>query len=164
MKCNLTRHGTGVFLMLRGPGGFTGGQTSEALVSQIDLFPTVCDLVDVPHPDWLQGRSMLPLIRGAARGIRDETFSEVNFHVSYEPARSIRTKRWNYVRRFGDRRLPSLANCDDSPSKDEWLEHGWGRRIQDAECLFDLEFDPNETRNVAPDATLRPVLDDLRQR
>ncbi len=45
MKCNLTDHGTGVMLIVRGPGGFTGGRICDSLVSHIDLYPTICDLL-----------------------------------------------------------------------------------------------------------------------
>jgi arylsulfatase A-like enzyme len=41
-KTTLTDRGLGVMLIVRGPGGFHGGKVSEALVSQIDLFPTLC--------------------------------------------------------------------------------------------------------------------------
>lgn len=64
MKCNLTDHGTGVMLILRGPGGFTGGRVFDALVSQVDLFPTLCELLAIEPPGWLQGQSLLPLVRG----------------------------------------------------------------------------------------------------
>ena len=91
MKCNLTDHGTGVMLILRGPGGFCGGRVSDALVSQIDLFPTLCELLQVEPPAWLQGRSLLPLVRGEAEEINDAVFAEVNYHGQYEPQRMIRT-------------------------------------------------------------------------
>jgi arylsulfatase A-like enzyme len=64
MKCNLTDHGIGVMLIMRGPGGFLGGRVYDTMVSQIDLFPTICDLLHIPHPAWLQGTSLLPLMRG----------------------------------------------------------------------------------------------------
>ena len=50
MKCNLTDHGLGVMLVLRGPGGFSGGQVLDALVSQIDIYPTVCALAESQRP------------------------------------------------------------------------------------------------------------------
>ncbi|HOQ30288.1 MAG TPA: sulfatase, partial [Armatimonadota bacterium] len=48
MKCNLTDHGTGVMLILRGPGGFTGGKVVDALVSHVDIFPTLCQMAGIP--------------------------------------------------------------------------------------------------------------------
>ena len=40
-KATLTDRGIGVLLIVRGPHGFHGGRVSDALVSQIDLFPTI---------------------------------------------------------------------------------------------------------------------------
>lgn len=164
MKCNLTDHGMGVSLIMRGPGGFTGGKVSDAMVSHIDLFPTICDLLQIAKPAWLQGKSMLPLMTGAAAEINEEIFGEVNYHAAYEPKRAVRTKRWKYIRHFDARTKPNLPNCDDSPSKSLWLAHGWRDRTVDKEQLFDLMFDPNETRNMAGDPSQRPALDDMRKR
>lgn len=164
MKCNLTDHGIGVSLILRGPGGFTGGKVSDALVSQIDVFPTICDLAGAKHPQWLQGHSMLPLMSGARGKIRDEIHAEVNYHACYEPKRAVRTARWKYIRNFGDRRKPVLPNCDDGLSKDIWLKYGWRDRTIEPEQLYDLVFDPNETSNRAADPAAREALADMRAR
>ena len=34
-------------LIVRGPGGFGGGQVVDGLVSQIDLFPSICELAGI---------------------------------------------------------------------------------------------------------------------
>jgi len=164
MKCNLTDHGIGVMLIVRGPSGFAGGRVCDAMVSQIDVFPTICDLLDVERPAWLQGRSILPLIRGEAERINDEIFAEVTYHAAYEPQRAVRTHRWKYIRRFEERQGPVLPNCDDSPSKDVWLAHGWRDRPPALEQLYDLIFDPNEARNLAADPAMSEVLDEMRAR
>jgi N-sulfoglucosamine sulfohydrolase len=148
-KATLSDRGIGVMLMLRGPGGFAGGKASDALVSHIDLFPTVCDILGIDHPDWLQGRSLMPIVTGVEEEVRDAIFAEGTYHAAYEPQRAIRTPRWKLVRRFGDRRLPVLPNIDDSPSKQVWLDHGYAEREQAPLQLYDLVFDPNEACNVA---------------
>ncbi len=38
-----------------GPGGFAGGQVFDAMVTHLDVYPTICDLAGVEHPPWLQG-------------------------------------------------------------------------------------------------------------
>jgi len=162
MKCNLTDHGTGVMLILRGPGGFCGGRAIDALVSQVDLFPTLCDLLDIAPPAWLQGQSLLPVLSGATG--REVVFSEINFHVAYEPQRAIRTKRWKYIRRFDERRRPVLPNCDDSPSKTLWMEHGWRERLVAEEQLYDLVFDPNEACNLASHPAYNTLVSEMRAR
>lgn len=164
MKCNLTNHGTGVLLIMRGPGGFTGGKISDALVSHLDLYPTVCDLANAEHPSWLQGRSLLPLLRGEKDQINEQVCAEVNYHASYEPKRSVRTTRWNYIRHYGDRTRPVLPNCDDSLSKDVWLKSGWAERPVPKEQLYELTFDPQERFNRAADPAMRTVLEEMRGR
>ena len=69
-KATLTDRGIGVLLIIRGPGGFHGGRVSDALVSQVDLYPTLCELAgDRAARRGVQGRSLLPLVR--TRGRRD---------------------------------------------------------------------------------------------
>lgn len=164
MKANLTDHGIGVMLIVRGPGGFIGGQVSDALVSHIDIFPTICDLIGVEPPTWLQGHSLLPLMRKEVDQIRDTIFAEVTYHAAYEPQRGIRTTRWKYIRRFEDRATPVLPNCDDGFSKDVWLQHDWQQRNVAQEQLYDLLFDPNECNNLINHPELQPVVADLRSR
>jgi arylsulfatase A-like enzyme len=164
MKCNLTDHGIGVMLILRGPGGFSGGKVIDALVSHVDIYPTVCDLLEIDPPDWLQGKSMMPLIRGEVEDINDAVFAEVNYHAAYEPMRAVRTKRWKYIRRYGGRLRPILPNCDDSPSKTLWMEYGWRERTYAEEELYDLIFDPHETCNRAGEPADADSLDGMRAR
>ncbi|MBN1347284.1 MAG: sulfatase [Phycisphaerae bacterium] len=164
MKCNLTDHGIGVMLIIRGPGGFTGGRVADALVSQTDLFPTLCDLLDIEPPDWLQGRSILPVVRGETEDLHEAVFAEITYHAAYEPQRAVRTRRWKYIRRYDDRTRPVLPNCDDGPSKSLWFENGWRDRHADQEQLYDLVFDPNEARNLAADPHAQKTLDEMRGR
>lgn len=164
MKCNLTDHGFGVMLMMRGPGGFLGGKANDALVSHLDVYPTLCDVLELPMPEWLEGRSLLPLIQGSKQEIRNEVFAEVSYHASYEPKRAVRTGRYKYIRNFGDRTLPVLPNCDDGYSKDYWVEQGWKDRYVPREELYDLVFDPSETNNLANRPQTPAALSNLRGR
>ncbi|MGF0114895.1 sulfatase family protein [Promicromonospora sp. Marseille-Q5078] len=163
MKGTLSDLGTGVMLMMRGPAGFRGGRVCDALISQIDLFPTLCDVIGADVPPWVQGRSFLPVLDGETE-VNDVVFSEVTFHVSYEPKRAVRTRRWKYVKRFTDRQRPVLPNVDDSPSKDYWVRSGWQSEHVDTEELYDVVFDPAEGRNLAGSPSHAGVLDELRER
>jgi N-sulfoglucosamine sulfohydrolase len=158
-KSTLYDRGLGVMLILRGPE-FSGGTVSEALVSQLDLFPTMCGLAGIAVPDWAHGRSLL----APPRGEDDAIFGEITYHAAYEPQRAVRTPRWKYIRRFGERHTPVLANVDDSPTKDALLARGWGERDVPAEQLFDLAVDPGEGTNLAADTGCGPVLAELRAR
>jgi arylsulfatase A-like enzyme len=161
-KATLSDRGLGVMLIMRGPGGFSGGKVHDALVSHIDIYPTLCELAKVEAPPFLQGLSLLPLVRGEAGSIRDVIYAEMTWHAAYEPQRAVRTGRFKYIRRFGERARPVLCNCDDSPSKSLLLELGWGERNVAQEQLYDLAFDPNEAANLAADPTYTDTLGQLR--
>ena len=88
----------------------------------------------------------------------------MNYHASYEPVRAVRTQRYKLIHRYADRTAPVLANCDDSPSKEVWLEHGWRQRQLPHEQLYDLIFDPCEQNNLAADRGSAALLDDMRAR
>jgi N-sulfoglucosamine sulfohydrolase len=164
MKCNLTEGGIGVMLIMRGPGGFEGGRVIDSLVSHLDIFPTVCDLLRIDTPPWLQGVSLMPMIRGEVEAVRDEIFAEVNYHAAYEPMRCIRTRRWSYVRRFDGRNHPVLPNCDDGLTKTLWMDHGWAEMAPEREALYDLIFDPNETNNLVGHPRVQDVVMAMRAR
>ena len=150
-KASLLDRGIGVMMILRG-AGFDGGIAHDALVSQLDVFPTICELAGIEPPPWLQGRSLVPLVAGTEPpGARREIFSELTYHAAYEPQRAIRTERFKYIRRFDDYPYPVLANCDDSPSKDAYLARGWATRPVARERLHDLFFNPGEGRNSIDD-------------
>jgi N-sulfoglucosamine sulfohydrolase len=163
-KASLLDRGTGVMLLMRGPG-MPPGSAHDELVSQLDIFPTICELAGIEAPPWLEGRSLLDLVAGTeAPGTRAEIFSELTYHAAYEPQRAIRTERFKYIRRFDDYPFPVLPNCDDSPSKEAYLERGWASRPVDRERLHDLFFNPGEGRNSIDDPSYAPVLADLRER
>jgi N-sulfoglucosamine sulfohydrolase len=163
-KATLFDRGIGVMMIMRGPDGFTGGKVIDAPVSHLDVFPTLCELAGVAPPDWLQGSSLMPLIRGEVDRLNDGIFAEVTYHAAYEPQRAIRTERWKYIRRFDDYPHPVLANCDDSASKNVLVEAGWGEQIVPREQLYDLILDPGEGNNLADDPARQEVLAHLRAR
>ena len=163
-KATLFDRGIGVMLLMRGPGGFTGGRVFDAMVTHLDVYPTLCDLAGIPHPPWLQGASLMPLVRGEVEAPHDEVFAEMTFHAAYEPVRAIRTPRWKYIRRFDDYPHPVLANCDDSATKELLVDKGWGEQVVPREQLYDLVFDPHELRSLAADPAAAEVLGRLRSR
>ena len=164
MKCSLTDHGIGVAMIMRLPGRFDGGRTIDAMISQIDVFPTLCELLKLTPPAWLTGKSFLPVLEGRAEEVNEEVFAEVTYHAAYEPKRAVRTIRYKYIRRYDDRSTPVLPNCDDSVSKDVWLRNGWRTRTVLVEQLYDLIFDPSECNNLVENPEYATVLADMRQR
>jgi len=125
MKCDMRDTGTGVSMIIRGPGVFSKPRVCDALISQIDVFPTLCEFLGIEKPGWLEGRSFLPVLEGKQPQINDAVFAEVTYHAAYEPKRSVRTSRWKYVRHFDGRTSAVLPNCDDGLSKTFWVNNGW---------------------------------------
>lgn len=149
-KCTLFDSGIGVNLMLRIPGSQANGSVFDSLVSQIDVFPTLCDLLGTQKPEWLEGVSLEPLLKGEQGEVREEIFAEVNFHTSYEPIRCVRTKRYKYIRYYDKEWLKiNRSNIDESPSKDFFSQRGLDLQTKYEEALYDLIYDPGERCNLA---------------
>jgi N-sulfoglucosamine sulfohydrolase len=162
-KATLFDRGIGVMMIVRGPG-FTGGKVVDAPVSHLDVYPTLCELAGVEAPDWLQGKSLMPLVRGEVERLHEAVFAETTFHAAYQPHRAVRTERWKYIRKFDEYPHPVLANCDDSDTKDLLVGSGWGEQLIPEEQLYDLVLDPQEGRNAAEDPAHADVLEEMRGR
>jgi len=162
-KRTLTDGGTGVMLMMRGPGGFSGGRAIDSMVSHLDIFPTLCDLLKIGPPLWLQGASLMPLIRGECEQIHDAVFSELTYHLTYTPLRAFRTNRWKYIRSFADASQRHFGG-DPGPTVDQWDKEGGPKRFLAEEQLYDLLFDPSEACNLADDPAYGRTLGEMRTR
>ena len=117
MKGNLTDHGMGVLADHARARRLSRRQGCDAMVSHIDIFPTLCDLLAHRASAWLQGKSLLPWSRrggGDTRG--DLRRGQLSRGLRAQTRRPHR--RWKYIRHFDHRLGPVLTNCDDSPSKD----------------------------------------------
>ncbi len=164
-KATMYDRGIGVMLIVRGPGGFERGRVYDALVTQLDLYPTICELAGIDPPDWLEGVSLTPLVRGEVEELHQEVFAEVTYHAAYEPQRAVRTARYKYARRFDDEHPGRvLANLDDGLTKEVMLACGWADLDQPSEALYDLWLDPGEGRNRIDDPALANVVLDLKRR
>src|SRR4051795_9763327 len=163
-KATLSDSGTGVMLIVRGPDGFTGGRVIDAMVSHLDIYPTLCDVAGGEHPPFLQGASLMPRAPGQIGPAPALFFPEMTSPAPSQPLRAVRSSRWKYIRRFYDYPHPVLANCDDSAAKQALVERGWGQEPFAEEQLFDLAFDPNEQHNLASDPRRADILAAMRER
>lgn len=149
-KCSLYDPGLEVALILRHPKrGWRGGRTVEALVSNLDLFPTLLEFLELPIDARVQGRSLAAALAGAPHTPRDEIFGEMTYHDYYDPRRCIRTAHHKLIVNF------SAAPAFMDPSQ------SWHPRAVTVEPpdpavayhppleLYDLDADPNEWRNLA---------------
>lgn len=165
MKCNLTHHGTGVTFVIDYPGNPMKGEVSDALVSHMDVFPTLCELLELEKPPWLIGQSLLPLLKGETEAIRDDHFSEVTYHAGREFMRGVRTNRYNLIRLFDPMPTLAMVNIDGGYSKSLLMKYGLSNETpRERLRLYDLVFDPQERDNVADDPAYADVLADMQQR
>ena len=63
-----------VVWMMRLPGTMPEGACSEALISNIDFLPTVCELAVVELPRPVDGTSLMPLARGETEAVHEKLY------------------------------------------------------------------------------------------
>ena len=164
-KCNLTDLGTGVLLAIRVPNSKAVGKSYEGLISHVDVIPTLLDLLGIDKPDYLEGRSFSGIFEGDCIEGDTEVFSEVNFHASYEPQRSVRTERFKYIRYFDLNYLKiNRSNLDGSSVKRFYEENGLMEYEKAPEALYDLYYDQFEKNNLIHDPHYVAVVEDMRAR
>ncbi len=117
-------------LVVVAPGIAQPGSSSRALVETVDVFPTLCELANVPLPTGRQpidGLSLMPLLSGQESSVRDHAYH--CFPKGGRLGRAIRTERYRLV---------------------EWKPFGASDVTPEFE-LYDYQDDPLETRNWASD-------------
>jgi arylsulfatase A-like enzyme len=122
-KQNLYEVGMRAPLVFAGPGIPHG--RSDALVYLLDIYPTVCDLVGAPVPAGLDGKSLAPVLRGQANGVRDSLFTTYR-----DVQRAVRDDRWKLIR------YPHIDKTQLFDLKD------------DPDELHDLAGDPAQTGRI----------------
>ena len=118
-------------LILRYPRELPRGLVVSRQVSVIDIMPTVFDMLGLRIPEWMDGASTLPLIRGEKSEFREDAYAETP------------TAGWQALA-ADDREIWCVRTAD-------WkliLNTAAARREKRYE-LYDLRGDPGETRNVA---------------
>lgn len=181
-KWNLYEAGIATPLIVRWPGAVAAGRRTPAMVSWVDLLPTLLEAAGGKAPAELDGRSFLPVLRGGDQH-REKIFAthSNDNRMNVYPARSVRDGRWKYLRNLrpdwaftthidlqesrgdalGQRAFfaewEQLARTDARAAATLARYH---RRP--AEELYDLEADPAETRNLAADPAHAPKLAELR--
>src|SRR5690606_38618391 len=86
-------------LLVKWPGVVSGGESTDALVSLVDIVPTILELAEGEVPEEVDGLSLLPLLRGSNRSLRESVYATHTGDGSMNrtPMRMIRTKRYKYI-------------------------------------------------------------------
>lgn len=163
-KCNLQDDGIGISLIIRHPNK-AHGIVYDNLISHIDVFPTLCDLLGVDKPDYLEGLSYSEVFDDNSLKIDNEVYAEVNFHTSYEPIRCIRSERYKYIRYYDETWLKlNLSNIDESLSKKYLMDNGLSDITKPKEALYDCFYDKHERNNLINDEGLKDIVDELKDK
>jgi arylsulfatase A-like enzyme len=127
-------------LLVRWPGVAKAASVRSEIVSNVDFAETFLDIAGLPIPTEMQGRSLLPLLKGQTTAEWRKSFYYEYFeypvphHV--RPHYGVITDRYKLVHFY-------------IPDVDEWE-------------LFDREKDPTESRNVYSDVAYASVVKDLK--
>ena len=108
-------------LIVSVPGQTNFGVKTDALVELVDIYPTLCDMCQLPIPTELEGISLAPVIEQPTHPWKTAAFSQLRRGST--DGYSMRTQRYRYT---------------------EWGQSG-SRGVE----LYDYEADPDETVNIA---------------
>jgi len=176
-KCNTWFHSTRTPFIVRWPGVVKpGGANREHFVSGIDLFPTFLDVTGVRGPGGLDGRSIVPLLRGGSQDARDHVFTQIDKKSGGDavPMRCVQNARFGYMYNpFSDGkhvyRNANEGKCMKAMNQAAVTDASVAARIRlfryrVPEELYDLREDPDCLVNLIDSAERRGVLEDLRGR
>jgi len=90
-KQNMYEHTVGVPLILRGPGAPRGARRNAQCYLR-DLYPTICELAGASVPEFVQGKSLLPVLRDERRVLYPAVFGYFG-----DVQRMIRTGGWKLI-------------------------------------------------------------------
>ncbi len=162
-KCTLYDPGIEVAFILRLPSrdGWHGGAVHTAMIQNIDVLPSLLDLVGLPTPDNIQGTSFAPLLEGRSYTPREELFAELTYHDYYDPKRCIRTENHKLVVNFTT--APFFMDPSQSwrPRSDTVEPPNNALAYHEHVELYDLREDPWELANLADDPAYADVRTEL---
>ncbi len=135
-------------LIMRTPWGDRG--RSRAQVSTVDLVPTVLDLVGLPPPAGIDGRTLARLVLHPAAEAPGVAYSETyfpRFHYGWQHLRSMRDGKWKYI----EAPTPELYDVQQDPGETKNVYKAFSRRAEDLHLR--LEAAAGSGLQAAPDAT-----------
>ncbi len=118
-KATLWEEATHCLLMFRVPGMTRAGGLSERFVSLQDIYPTLAELCGLEAPRYVDGRSLVPLLKNPGADWKSTAISTL-----YDRYVTIRTEGFRYTRYTADQE--ELYDCTKDP-------HEWTNEIGNPE-------------------------------
>ncbi|MDA2937594.1 sulfatase-like hydrolase/transferase [Acidobacteria bacterium AH-259-A15] len=117
---NMFEYSILVPLIIRWPGVVKEGTEIKEGVSNIDIFPSVLAMLNIPVPESIEldGTDFSPLLRGQKIPWRDTIFGQYDLHNNgLAFMRMIRTPKWKLVRHYFANFLHELYNLEEDPEE-----------------------------------------------
>ena len=167
-------------MLMRWPGVTKPGSVDKThFVSEVDFFATFMDATGLPIPSGLDGRSMVPLLKGGEQDGRDYVFTQIDYTIGGppKPMRCVQDARFGYIfNAFSDGKF-KYKNNNEGLTFDAMEEAGKTDpaiqarvdmfRLRVPQEFYDLEKDPGCTNNLIHDpkhqALVKKYQDRLRQ-
>ena len=127
---------TRVPLIISAPGMKHTGKRTNQLVELLDLYPTLCDLAGIDIPQFVDGKSLRPVLNDIDKPIHEGATSQ-------------------YYRRDGEQEYMGYAIRTDRYRYVEWRDFQSG--AVRARELYDHRSDPNEKKNIAATASSEQI-------
>jgi len=176
-KTTIYDSGVHLPMIINAPTIKNTGIVNNAMISFIDLMPTILDWTDSKGPEYeLPGRSFLPIIDQENAPGWDEVYQSHTFHeiTMYYPMRAVRTRQYKYINNlFPELEYPFATDLFISKTwqgiLDRKSEFMGKRKVRDyllrpAEELYDIIKDPVEAKNLANDPAFHDVLEKMRKK
>ncbi len=99
-KANTYLASTRTPCLVRWPGVVKPGTVDDThFISEVDFFPTFMEATGVQPPEGLDGRSIVPLLRGESQDDRDFVFTQIDYTIGgpAKPMRCIQDKEYGYI-------------------------------------------------------------------
>ncbi|MGC9454726.1 MAG: sulfatase family protein [Phycisphaerae bacterium] len=162
-KCVQFEEAARVPLMIRLPGQTTGRRIAGP-VSQIDLVPTLLELMGEDVPDNLQGRSLKPILTDDSRGeAGNDVFLEWNGPNCGLAADVVgKVELPEELKAYAT--VEEAADAIRDPVRTVVSRDGWKLNVSPKRGeheLYDLNSDPLELNNLAPQGDQKDRMNDL---
>jgi len=159
-KSTLYDPGIKTALIMRFPPGMVENGIYKELVNNIDLTPTLLEMIGIEIPRYIQGKSFYKLLTGKQYTKNEYIFTEKNFHDVYDPIRCVRTEGYKYIRSFERiKNLPLPADIQRSIASRQLIQGANDPRPE--EELYNLKKDPNELTNLIDEPTYQDIRKEL---
>lgn len=140
------------------------GRRCRALVSNVDLMPTLLDFAGLRVPATVQGHSFLPLLYGRDVSHRQRIFAEKTWHDAYDPKRCVREEGFKLIwnPKPGPRLVLPLDIAESITVRSAAMKPLLEETVPEWE-LYDLARDPLERNNLAGDPAYAQTLQRLQE-